>query len=328
MKTITEGSTKFNAYTADVVSKQMTVFYNPEKEFDRTLSVQVIKALKPKNALDLLSASGARGLRLMNEAGVPVTFNDLNPSAVKLVKENLELNNLNAEVHNKEGNELLYSLNKYYDFIDLDPFGSPNPFLESCIKFISRHGCLAVTATDTAALNGARPKAVNRKYHSLVTRHPFMKETGLRVLIKHVIEKGTEQEMALTPVLAHCTKHYYRAYFTKDLGANRCDELLKDIENLYYCKECGHRGYEPCKHKECIKLGPLYTGSINSLKVEDEFAKGLNAEDDYPPWHYNTTELGFKQEPKMELLLKKYKAVRSHYEGKAFKTKLEFSKLK
>lgn len=37
MKVITEGGTKFKTYTSKIVSKQMPVFYNPVKEFDRTL---------------------------------------------------------------------------------------------------------------------------------------------------------------------------------------------------------------------------------------------------------------------------------------------------
>ncbi|MFA5406554.1 MAG: RsmD family RNA methyltransferase [Candidatus Nanoarchaeia archaeon] len=326
MKIITEGSTVFKAYTADIVSKQMPVFYNPDKEFDRSLSVKIVQALKPKNAIDLLAASGARGLRLMNEAGVEVTFNDLNPQAVKLIKSNLKLNKLSARVYNKNANQLLYDLNEFFDFIDLDPFGTPNPYLDACIKHTSRHGVLAVTATDTAALNGARSKAGLRKYHAVVSRCPFMKELGLRVLIKHVIEKGAEQELAMKPILSHCTKHYYRAYFQKELGAGRCDSLLSEIKNLYYNPQTGYRGLE--EQKGCIALGPIYTGSINSLKVDDDFVKSLNVEDEFPPYHYNTIELGFKQEPKMDLLLKKFKAIRSHYDKKVFKTKLSLAEMK
>lgn len=327
MKIITEGGTKFKAYTADIVSKKMPVFYNPVKEFDRTLSVKIVQELKPRNALDLLCASGARGLRLMNEAGVPVTFNDRNPAAVKLAKANLKLNNLKARVYNKEANKLLYDLGDYFDFIDIDPFGSPNEWLEACIRHTNRRGCLAITATDTAALNGARPKAAFRKYHAQAQRHPFMKETGLRVLIKHVIEKGAEQEAAMKPVIAHSTAHYYRIYFIKDLGAGRCDELLNNIKYIYYCRKTGYRGYE--RHcSNCMELGTVYTGKINSLKIEDEFIKSLNKEDEYPPWHYDTNEFKFEKEPKMKDLLKKFKAIRAHYDPKTFKTKLGFNELR
>ena len=39
----------------------------------------------------------------------------------------------------------------YFDYIDIDPFGSPNPFLAAAIGRITRNGIVAVTATDTAS---------------------------------------------------------------------------------------------------------------------------------------------------------------------------------
>lgn len=317
MKQIIEGSTKLIVHEG-LPTKKMEVFFNPAKSFDRSLSVEIIKELKPKHCLDLLSGGGARGLRLMVEAGITgMTFNDLNPQAVKLLKKNLKLNKLKARVFNKESNQLLYDLGEYFDFIDLDPFGSPNPYLESAIKFTQRHGVLAVTATDTAALNGSKPKACFRKYHSINQRHPFMKETGLRILIKHVVEKGAENDFSIKPIAAHSTAHYYRAYFLKELGAKRTDELLNEIKVIYYCPKCGHRGYEQCIHKECIKLGPIFTGPINPLKISP-----YHKEDDYSPWHYSTIEFNYKQEPKMDEILKKHDGIRVHYEPKAFKTNL------
>ncbi len=321
MRTIIEGESKFNVHLADIPSKSMPVFFNPVKGFDRDLSVEFVKRFKPSNALDLLCASGARGIRLMKEAGVKVVFNDANPLAVKLTRSNLKLNHLRARVHNKDANQLLYDLGEYFDFIDLDPFGSPNPYLTSAIRFTARRGVLAVTATDTAALNGARPKACLRKYHSRVVRHPFMKETGLRVLIKHVVEKGAELELAMRPVMAHCTKHYYRAYFVKDLGAGRVDELLSNINYLYYNPETGYRGF--ARKSGCVELGPVYTGSINSLSVVPEWKR----EDGFPPWYFSSTEFGFNQEPKFNVLLDRFRAVRSHYLPKSFKTNFSFNQL-
>ena len=162
MKQLTEGITKLFVHTG-LPTKKMKVFYNPVKEADRSLSVKVLKHFKPKHCLDLLCATGARGIRLMNESGVKdMTFNDSNPEALKLLKKNLRLNKLKARVFNKDANQLLYELKERFDFIDLDPFGSPNPYLESCIKFLQRKGLLGVTATDTAVLVGAKPKACRR----------------------------------------------------------------------------------------------------------------------------------------------------------------------
>lgn len=318
MRFIVEGKTKLKVHSAKIPSKRMPVFYNPAKEFDRSLSVEIVKALKPKKTMDLLAASGARGIRLMNEAGVNVEFNDINPLAARLVRRNLKLNNLKAVVHNQNANKLLYDLNEYFDFIDLDPFGTPNPYLDACIKHTSRHGVLAVTATDTAALVGARPEAGYRKYHSRLKRHSFMKETGLRLLIKHVVEKGAELELAMKPIISHSTKHYFRAYFKKDLGARKCDELLNNIKPIHYNPKTGYRGLKP--ENGSIELGPVYTGSINSFNIKNDFIKQLNNEDKFPPWHYNVVELGYSEEPKLKTILKKHDAIRAHYDNKAIKT--------
>ncbi len=321
MRLIIEGNTKLLVHYSSIPSKSMPVFFNPEKKFDRDISVLFVKKYKPRRILDLLSGSGARGIRLMNEAGVNVVFNDSNPRAVKLIRRNLKHNNLRAVVHNQDANKLLYSLNQYFDFIDLDPFGSPNNYLSSAIRFTARHGFLAVTATDTAALNGAKPRACLRKYHSLNQRHPFMKESGLRILIKHVIERGAELGYAMKPVMAHCTKHYYRAYFRKDLGASRVDELLNNIKHLYYNPRTGYRGFE--REPESISIGPLYTGSINGLSVVDEW----RVEDEFPPWHFNVTEFGLRAEPRLSLILKEVNGVKSHYHPKAFKTIMSFNEI-
>ena len=51
-----------------------------------------------------------------------------------------------------------------FDYIEIDPFGSPTDFLESSIVRLSRRGILAVTATDTAPLCGTYPNTCKRKY--------------------------------------------------------------------------------------------------------------------------------------------------------------------
>jgi tRNA (guanine26-N2/guanine27-N2)-dimethyltransferase len=40
-----------------------------------------------------------------------------------------------------------------YQWVDLDPFGSPIQFLDAALQSLSRTGVLEVTATDTACLD-------------------------------------------------------------------------------------------------------------------------------------------------------------------------------
>ena len=51
-----------------------------------------------------------------------------------------------------------------YQWIDVDPFGSPVSFLDSAIQSLARTGVLEVTATDTAALTGSSLSSQKRRY--------------------------------------------------------------------------------------------------------------------------------------------------------------------
>ena len=51
-----------------------------------------------------------------------------------------------------------------YQWIDIDPFGSPVAFLDSAIQSLARTGMLEVTATDTAALTGSSLSSQQRRY--------------------------------------------------------------------------------------------------------------------------------------------------------------------
>ena len=87
-----------------------------------------------------------------------------------------------------------------FDYIDIDPFGSPNPFLENAVVRLSREGILAVTATDTSGFTGTYPKATKRKYDSRPIKNEIMHETGIRILIRAVQLFGSRHDKALIPI--------------------------------------------------------------------------------------------------------------------------------
>ena len=91
----TEGLVNFNAATGKVC-KAMGVFYNPLMEFNRSISIVVLKTMGNKKLrIGLpLAASGIRGLRILKEVSGEheVALNDMSPEAVKLIKKNLKLN--------------------------------------------------------------------------------------------------------------------------------------------------------------------------------------------------------------------------------------------
>ncbi len=179
-----------------------------------------------------------------------------------------------------DANEFLLK-SKGFSFIDIDPFGSPNPFLDAAVKRLARNGIIAVTATDTAPLAGTYPNACKRKYWATPVRNEFMHETGIRILIRKVQLIGVQYEKALTPIFSYYKDHYYRIFFSCKKSKTGADKLLKQYGFLAGCKKCLKRysGEVPEKCTCKTKLdaaGPLWLGSLwdktlvkNMIKISE-----------------------------------------------------------
>jgi tRNA (guanine26-N2/guanine27-N2)-dimethyltransferase len=214
------------------VSKKLEVFYNPVMRFNRDVSVLLLNSLGRKDLqIGLpLAASGVRGVRFLKEVkGIrKVYFNDISKEAVKLIKKNIKMNKVRKiKVSNKDANIFLLE-SKGFDYIDIDPFGSPVGFLDSAIRRLSREGLLAVTATDTGALAGSFPAAGLRKYWAKSVRNNTMHENGLRILIRRVQLVAASQDKALIPIYSYSKDHYYRVFFKCEKGKQKVDKILKE----------------------------------------------------------------------------------------------------
>ena len=192
LSVLNEGSTKFYIYLHDknsVPSKSMVVFYNKKMEINRDITNLAINAYSkqinqnPLVIVDSMAASGISSIRILKECNniKKIYINDINPIAVEILNKNLKLNNLDnnhvqIEITQKDANLLLSEIARKSDFqsncserkpniISIDPFGTPNLYIDSAFKAIQGiNGLLCITATDTAVLFGIRPKACFRKY--------------------------------------------------------------------------------------------------------------------------------------------------------------------
>jgi len=241
-----EGKARIDVPVVDTVSKDMDVFYNPVMKLNRDVSVLLLDSVC-RGGLGVglpLAATGVRGIRFLLELKKnkikEVHFNDYNKNFKRIIKNNLELNKKNFTSQNSlEENGLgkrimiknqdanLFLLNSTgFDYIDIDPFGTPVPFLESSVKRISRNGILAVTATDTSALCGTYPKACLRKYWAVPLRNELMHEVGLRILIRKVQLIGAQYEKAFIPIFSYSKDHYMRVFFRCEKGKTGVDKVL------------------------------------------------------------------------------------------------------
>jgi tRNA (guanine26-N2/guanine27-N2)-dimethyltransferase len=256
---ITEGSARILVHLDNKISKDLPVFYNPHMILNRDICIALLKSLRPATACDLLAASGVRAVRIAKALpGTALVANDYSEVAVKLIKENMKRNNVSFEVSCKEGNVFLHN-ERGFDYIDLDVFGSPNPFLDTAIKRIARQGVLAITATDTAPLCGTYPKACHRKYWATPLHNQLMHEIGIRILIRKIQLIGAQYDKALVPIYVHYTRHYFRIYLQNVPGKKCVDELLKQHKSYDYDKETMSLVFGS-------SVGPLYCGPLWNLK--------------------------------------------------------------
>lgn len=84
-----------------------------------------------------------------------VFINDISETANEYERHNVELNNLkDIEIFQHDASMFLRMHRGEFDVIDIDPFGTPSPFLDSAGYCSHRNSLLCVTATDTSALCG------------------------------------------------------------------------------------------------------------------------------------------------------------------------------
>ncbi|MCI0498006.1 MAG: hypothetical protein L0Z54_06925 [Thermoplasmata archaeon] len=280
----------------------MPVFYNPVAVAVRDMNVSLFRALERRNldAMDLLAGTGASGIRLLNEvrAEWSMSLNDINPLATRYIRRNLRINGLSARVMRRPAHRALDSGS--YDHIDVDPFGSPVPFLPFTVATVRHRGTVGFTATDTAVLCGTYPAASRRRYGIQTEKTPFRHEVGVRALVSYVVRRFAEQERAARPLIAFAEEHFYRAVFHVESGSRRSDALLGSLGYVGYRQETGERWVQEDPARGLT--GPIWTGPlgdrtlIGRMRPVSERTEWLVAllleEVDQVPYHFNTDEFG------------------------------------
>jgi tRNA (guanine26-N2/guanine27-N2)-dimethyltransferase len=227
MKKVAEGAAEIFIPEEDKISKKLPVFYNPVMKLNRDITIALLREFKKMRLCDPLAGSGIRSIRFAKElAYESITANDISEKAYALIKKNMEHNNVNFEVTNKDANILLLE-SSGFDYIDLDVFGCPNFVLDSAVKRLSRDGILALTATDTSALSGTYPDACRRKYFAEPCRTEIMHEAGIRILARKAQLIAAQYDKALLPIYSYSEEHYFRIFFICKKGKKAVDEIIR-----------------------------------------------------------------------------------------------------
>jgi tRNA (guanine26-N2/guanine27-N2)-dimethyltransferase len=216
------------------------VFYNPRMEMNRDITVACLEALPEVSTyVDAMAASGIRGIRVKKEVSreIEVTANDWDGTACELIEKNAGRNGVRVKVSRNGANTLLSSTQ--FDFVDLDPFGTPAPYINSTCWASKR--AMGVTATDTAPLCGAHLKSGIRTYGAYPLKTEYYAEMGLRVLLGRVAREEAKYDRALKPLLCYTDEHYIRLYLRVEHGRADADRMMKDVGFIVHCSACKNR---------------------------------------------------------------------------------------
>jgi tRNA (guanine26-N2/guanine27-N2)-dimethyltransferase len=237
----------------DHVRSMAPVFYNPVMKLNRDSAVLVLETHRKKlsraiTVCEPMCGTGVRGIRIALEVeGVErAVLGDLNPRAVELAGENAALNHVSdkVQVRQLEAN-LLLSLHasplRRFDYIDIDPYGSPSPFLDAAVRACRRDGLIALTATDMAPLCGVNPRACLRKYGGRPLRTSYCREQALRLVIGALTTNAARHEEAPIPIFSYAADHYVRTYAKMRRGAKDSDRSLSDMGYILHCFKCSNR---------------------------------------------------------------------------------------
>lgn len=365
-KIITEGTTNIEVPVPDENSSfppsSVAVFYNPAMKTNRDVAVAAIACFSRNfpeyTYLDALSASGIRGLRIANEVGLETTMSDWEEKSVELIKRNIELNNLtNCTALKRNANVVMFDGS--FDIIDLDPFGTPAPFLDAACFSTKR--LLCVTATDTAPLCGAHKKAGIRNYSAVPLKTEYHPEMGVRILMGTVARTLAKYDKSMTPLLSYACAHYVRLFAAVRKGIIEADKCLENMGFIAHCSNCGTREWKHglavhieekcpvCGHRTSL-AGPLWLGRLHDREfceqVLDDVSKrkfkGIEKlistcrEELEIPMHYDIHKvcksLGITAMSTDDLLsaLKErgFQSSRTHFSGISFKTDASMEEIK
>lgn len=254
-----------------------TVFYNPVQEFNRDLTILVLRTYLKHNVwhhkseekhitsrggmkvLDALSASGLRSIRFAKELGPAkdlirtIVANDISEAAVELIKSNIKLNQVEDKVTCSQSDaiHLMHSSSKdfadKFHVIDLDPFGTGAQFFDAAVKSIGEAGLLMVTCTDTAVLCGNASESCFARYGSMSLRGEFCHDAALRIVLRSLEQHAAVYGRYIKPLLSISADFYVRLFLQVFGQQAETKKSASKLSQVYLCKEC--------KTYECNKLG-------------------------------------------------------------------------
>ncbi|XP_053907884.1 tRNA (guanine(26)-N(2))-dimethyltransferase isoform X2 [Cuculus canorus] len=196
--------------------------------------------------LEALAASGLRSIRFALEVPglAAVVANDASPRAVALMHRNVAFNGVGALVTPRmaDARALMYQSKadrEPFDAIDLDPYGSPAPFLDAAVQAVSEGGLLCVTCTDMGVLAGNSPETCYGKYGAVSLKGKFCHEMALRIILHSLDNRANCYQRFIVPLLSVSADFYVRVFVRVFTGQAKVKNSASKQALVYHCVGCG-----------------------------------------------------------------------------------------
>jgi len=280
-------------------------FLNPAMAPARTRSVLLmadalehdwlIKPDQPLRALDALCATGVRVRRWRNEIPeahqkrLRITANDLDVFALDWLKRSHHAyppaksvdhdpeddryqrpgtGEMNNGIYTMQNDARVTLLEAGYQWVDLDPFGSPVNFLDAAIQGLARIGFLEVTATDTAALTGSSQGSQFRRYGAKGIVDSYAHDDAVRVLLGLVATTAARHDRAVEPVLALFDGHHVRLSVKVRRSREDASTVLDSIGWRIRDEDGTYRFIQHPTPEEVERgSGPLWVGPLWNAQI-------------------------------------------------------------
>ncbi|KAE7996502.1 hypothetical protein FH972_001217 [Carpinus fangiana] len=267
-------------------------FFRHESATGRDLGVLAASLYKRSKGqlrvLDALCGCGIRSLRYLVGAEADfVLANDANDEYRSIISENLSRavprgfgDERRWSVTHFDANRAMaecYVQREFFDFIDVDSFGSDSSFLRSAMNALKLDGLIYATSTDGYTSGGHRPHQSLAAYGAYVRPMPYSNEIGLRMLIGGAVREASVLGYRVTPLFSYYS--YHGPVFRVMLRLNR-GKLVDDRHYGFigYCHHCGNsqafswnelgRIRCPCTDSKVsgpryVVSGPLWAGPLH-----------------------------------------------------------------
>ncbi|MEO0769770.1 MAG: tRNA (guanine-N1)-methyltransferase, partial [Cyanobacteria bacterium J06649_4] len=229
--------------------------------------------------LDATTGCGVRPLRYVLEAGADFVWaNEGNWELCDRLNANLSASLPSDKycVTHQDANALFFECHQqkdFFDLIDIDGFGSPQPMLTSALWAVKLGGLMYLTSTDGWATSGHAPAKSLQTYGAYARAHPAVHEQGLRLLIGTAVQQAAARGLSAHPVFAWYHGEVNRV-MVRVSRQSKWDTQRYGF--LTYCHSCGQfqtlswkalgRGAScPCKAVDPpVVSGPLWLGPLHS----------------------------------------------------------------